>query len=433
MPISDDSLQESTEDLKVTLSNPGGNAVLPAQNEATISIVDNEGAPTLSVSEAEVDEGDSGRSQLVFTVSLQPQSQNTVSVDIATLGTGTSETGTALSSGRGQDYFSKTRTLTFAPGVATQTFAVEVIGDPIVESDETVNVALSNAQGAPVSKPRATGTINNDDQPGGGGTITFLSSSYSADESAGSATITLGRSGNVDLINQQSATVRVATGRGTATPNSDYRAVNTTLTFAPGETTKSFVVPIINNTMFETDESVPMSIFSPSNNAILGATTESRLTIVDDDQQSTAPRADSLSPAASVGAPFTVTATYSSDFGPSGLSQVLIQVGGNQGGGGLRALYNPRNNRLSLLPTTGATATPGSGVVLANQFGSLDCRATRVERIGNTLRVTWRLRPSATTGQNVFIGATSTSGETVFVRRGTWRPATSAEGSMNGS
>ncbi len=433
IPLIDDTLQElnSPETFTVTLSNEGGNAVLPIENTATVSITDNDGTPTLSVSDASVNEGNSGITSLVFTVSLQPQSQKTVTVTIATT-TG----GTASVSGRGQDFRLKTSKLTFAPGVAIQTFAVEVGGDPIVEPDETILVQLSGAQNASVDRSRAVGTIVNDDQPGGGGTIAFLSSSYSVTENVegGRAAVTLGRSGNIDLINKQASSVRFTMGTGSATPGSDYRPVNGIATFAPGQTTKTVFIPITNDTVFESDESVPMTLSDPSNNAILASTnTSATLTIVDEDQRTRTPRAESLLPRDSVGSPFNVTATYSSDFGINDLSQVLIQIGGNQEGNGLRAIYNPKTNRLSLDPSNGTSAAPGARVLISNAFGSLDCGRTTVERLGNTLRVKWNLRVRSTTAQSVFIGATSVGGESVFVRRGTWRPAVAADSSANGS
>lgn len=430
VPIIDDTLQElgGAETFTVTLSNPGGNALAPTQATATVFINDNEGTPTLSIANTSVDEGDSGVTIMAFTVSLFPQSQNTVTVNVAT-----TAGGTASSSGRGQDYRGRAAMLTFAPGVSTQTFAVEVAGDTIVEPDETILVQLSGAQNAPVSQAKATGTITNDDEPGGGGTIAFLTNSYAVNESAGTATITIGRSGKIDMLNQQSASVRVMTGSGSATPNADFRAVNILLTFAPGQTTKSIAIPIINDTLFEGDETVSMSLTDPSNNAILGSTTTATLSIIDDDPISNVPRADSLTPRDSVGSPFTTTATYSSDLGVSDLTQVLIQVGGNSTGGGFRALYNPRTNRLSLSSGTTLTATPRSRVVLSNTFGSLDCSRTTVERIGNTLRVTWTIRLTATTALPVYTGATGSSGESVFVRKGSWRPAVAADSSATGS
>ncbi|RYG86472.1 MAG: hypothetical protein EON58_21710, partial [Alphaproteobacteria bacterium] len=221
VPITNDTLQEpgADETFNVTLSNPGGNASIPAENIATVSIVDNEGTPSLSVANTQVLEGNSGRTSLAFTVSLAPQSLQTVTVRIATTG------GTAVASGTGQDYLPGSATLTFAPGQSSKVFVVGVVGDVRVEDDDTVNVALTSAQGAPVSRATAVGTILNDDEPGGGGTISFLSSSYSVNENVQDATanprnsirITLGRSGKLDLINEQSATVRFSTGTGTAT------------------------------------------------------------------------------------------------------------------------------------------------------------------------------------------------------------------------
>ncbi|BCM94044.1 hypothetical protein IAD21_05940 [Abditibacteriota bacterium] len=424
VPIIDDTLQEpgAAETFKVILSNPGGNSQPPAQTTATVSITDNDGTPTLSVANTNVLEGDSGRSSLVFTVSLFPQSKNTVKVQIATTG------GTASNSGSGQDYRSKTAVLTFAPGQGTQTFAVDVAGDTIVEEDETVTVLLSNPQGAPLATngKTAIGTILNDDEPGGGGTIYLLSPSYTVNENAGTAAITLGRTGKIDLINEQSATVRFVTGTGSATPGQDYRAVNTVVTFPAGETTASVNIPILDDTVFEGDENVSLSINTPSNNAILGSQTTATLTITDNDPMSSIPRADSLTPSSPVGSPFTVKATYSSDLGVNDLSPVLIQIGGNAAGNGFRALYDPKTNYLAISPGTGQKVRPGAHVVLTNQFGSLDASKTTILRSGNTLTVTWTISLTSTVALPIYTGATGSSGQSVFVRRGTWRPAAAA-------
>ncbi|RYX84047.1 hypothetical protein EON83_11950 [bacterium] len=433
VPIINDTLQElgGPENFKVKLSNVGGNGVLPTQDTATISIVDNEGAPTLSVANTDVLEGNSGITSMIFTVSLFPQSQSTVKVQIAT-----TTTGTAISSGRGQDYRPGSALLTFTPGQATKTFTVSVIGDTIVEPDETVNVLLSAPQGAPLanSGKTAVGTIINDDEPGGGGTITFLSASYSVNEDvmdntispANSAKITLGRSGKIDQINQQSATVRFTTGTGTATSGKDYRAVNTVVTFPAGETTVTVLVPIIDDATYESDETLSLSISEPSNNAILGSITTANLTIADDDPKSSVPRLEALTPNALVGSPFTVSSSYSSDLGINDLSPVIIQFGGNINGNGFRAIYYPATNLLSINPGTGQQVRPGTRTVLTNQFGSLDVSKTTVQRSGNTLTVSWNISLTSKTAQYVYMGATSTSGENVFVKRGTWQPAAAA-------
>jgi hypothetical protein len=80
-------------------------------------------------------------------------------------------------------------------------------------------------------------------------------------------------------------TVDYATSNGTATAGSDYTAASGTLTWAAGDTTaKSFDVPILGDTIDEADETVNLTLSSPSNCTISG-TNPTTLTITDDDVQ----------------------------------------------------------------------------------------------------------------------------------------------------
>src|SRR4029078_2371080 len=66
----------------------------------------------------------------------------------------------------GSDYTPTRGTLTFAPGVVTQTITVPVSGDRVNEPDETFTVSLSAAINATFAAGTATGTIVNDDGAG---------------------------------------------------------------------------------------------------------------------------------------------------------------------------------------------------------------------------------------------------------------------------
>jgi large repetitive protein len=101
-------------------------------------------------------EVNSGTSQAVFTVSLSETSMQTSKVDYST------SNGTATA---GADYVTTSSTLTFAPGVTTQTVSVPVIGDTRYEPDETFFVDLSNPTNTTISDSRGIGTITNDDPP----------------------------------------------------------------------------------------------------------------------------------------------------------------------------------------------------------------------------------------------------------------------------
>src|SRR5213075_1339900 len=78
-----------------------------------------------------------------------------------TVGYATSN-GTAVAPG---DYATTNGTLTFAPGVLTQTLTVNVAGDATDEPNETFNVTLSTPVNVTIADGTAIGTITDDDGP----------------------------------------------------------------------------------------------------------------------------------------------------------------------------------------------------------------------------------------------------------------------------
>lgn len=121
--------------------------------------------------------------------------------------------------------------------------------DNIFEPDETFFVNLSNPSNATIADGQGKATITNDDpQP----TIA-IGGSNRAEGAAGT-------SGNstfqVTLSNPsyQTITVAYATANGTATAGSDYTATSGTVTFNPGDTTKSIAVEVLRDNVDETAE-----------------------------------------------------------------------------------------------------------------------------------------------------------------------------------
>ena len=107
-------------------------------------------SPTLSVGDAQGDEGDA----LEFGVTLSSASTREVRVGWRT------EPGTAQA---GDDYESGNGELTFAPGETVKTVQVQTLDDAHDDPGETFNVQLSGAQGATIEDGDAIGTINNAD------------------------------------------------------------------------------------------------------------------------------------------------------------------------------------------------------------------------------------------------------------------------------
>ena len=199
----------------------------------------------IAISGGSVVEGNSGVTQLAFTATLSAAATSTVSVNYATAN------GTAAA---GSDYVATSGTLTFLPGETTKQILVDVVGDTAYEANETFSVSLSGASAnARIATASATGTITNDDsQPPPPATPTLAISSVAALENAGSFVFTV----TLSAASSSKVTVRFGTVNGTATGgrNGDYTATSGTLTFNPGETSKTIAVAVRNDTVVEPDE-----------------------------------------------------------------------------------------------------------------------------------------------------------------------------------
>ena len=297
VPITDDTTDEAGETVSLALSGPS-NATLGTTDTATLTIADNESAPTVAFSASTYAVAEGGGSAII-TATLSAASGVTATVAYAT------SDGTATA---GSDYTAAGGTLTFAPGVTSQTFTVAVTNDTANEADETVSLALSSPSNATLGAPAsATLTItDNDDAP----TVQFSSSTYTIAEGGGSATITatLSAAGGV------TATVAYATANGTATAGSDYTAASGTLTFAPGVTTQTFTVAVTDDSTDEAGETVALALSTPSN-ATLGTTASATLTITDNDGPPTVEFSASTYTVAEEGGSATITATLSAASG----------------------------------------------------------------------------------------------------------------------
>jgi len=111
------------------------------------------------------------------------------------------------------------------------------------------------------------------------GTLSFDHSASSVGEAGGAATITVDRQNG----DSGAVTVHYATSNGTATAGQDYTAASGTLSWADGDgTAKTFQVPITNDTLHEPNETVHLTLSSPTGGATLG-TSSATLTIIDND------------------------------------------------------------------------------------------------------------------------------------------------------
>ncbi|HEV2880759.1 MAG TPA: TIGR03118 family protein [Pyrinomonadaceae bacterium] len=112
--------------------------------------------------------------------------------------------------------------------------------------------------------------------------VEFGSADYTIGEGNNSIQITVTRSGNVS----GAASVNYATfdesQSGQANQKNDYEIAVGTLTFAPGETSKSFRVLLVDDKFDENDETINLALSNPSGVG-LGSINTSVLTITDND------------------------------------------------------------------------------------------------------------------------------------------------------
>ncbi len=291
--VTGDTTHEADETVVITLSNAStGTNISTASGTGTITNDDS----GLAIDSPSVAEGDSGSANLVFTVTLDPASSSQVTVNYARTG-GTATSGTDFTA------LAASATLTFAANETSKTITVSVTGDTINEANETVIVTLSSASGADIVTASGTGTITDDDTP------MFSINSPSVVE-GDSSTTNLEFTVTLSPASYQATTVDYATATaGTATAGTDFTAIAaTTLTFAAGDTSKTFMVSVTGDTTDEgAGETVVAALSDATGNAEIG-TSSGTGTITDDDPKfSIADASATEGDTGSVNMTFTVT------------------------------------------------------------------------------------------------------------------------------
>ncbi len=203
----------------------------------------------VSVGNVAVKEGNSGTTKAVFPVTLSSAGSTTVSVSYAAI----AGTATAKS-----DFTAATGTVTFKPGETKKTITISVAGDKLYENDETFTVKLSSPVNVALGIDSATGTILNDDLP------PTLSVADVAVKEGNAGTTTALFTLKLSAASGLPATVNYATADGTAIAGIDYQAASGSVTFAPGQTSKTVSVLVIGDTLDEPDETFRLALSSPA-------------------------------------------------------------------------------------------------------------------------------------------------------------------------
>ena len=226
----------------------------------------NTGILAFEAQEFFVNEGDNGVS---IGVVRTDGSEGSASIDFATID------GTAT----GNDYKSLTGTLFFGPGETKKIITIQIKDNLRSEANETFDVALDLATGATLGVPRTTIVTILDDDALSQNSIAFAETQISVNEADGLVSIDVIRTGD----NNQTASVDYTTNDGTARANSDYVVTSGTLSFSPGETSKTITLPIHEDNLAEPTETLTLSLSNPQGIS-LGFQDTTTVAIIDNDE-----------------------------------------------------------------------------------------------------------------------------------------------------
>jgi len=264
VPVTNDTHYEAGETFYLNLSNASYGGISDAQGVATINNDDSQPSVTLGLTNSPLAE-DGGAATL--TATLSNRSYQNVTVNFGYTGTAT---------GGGTDY-SSSASITINAGSLSNTATVTGVNDLLDENDETVIVDISGVtNGSENGTQQVTATITDDDDP-----TSITVNDPTVTEGDGAA-VNLNFTITLYEISGKTITVDYATSAGTATAGTDYTSITTsTLTFNPGDVSKTVTVEIAGDLIDEANETLYLNLSNSTNATI--ADTQGLGTITDND------------------------------------------------------------------------------------------------------------------------------------------------------
>jgi hypothetical protein len=158
---------------------------------------------------------------------------------------------------------------------AAKNFTVTILDDNVVEGTETFTLSFTSPVGDGTGGSSTVSITDYEE-----GKLQLSSSTYSAQEDSLQLLATINRVSGADGV----ASVKIKSTDSTpvASTSTDYFSVDTTLSFADGESSKTFLVNLKNDDIAEFSEKFTLSL-SDATGAVLGAITSAIAEIKDTD------------------------------------------------------------------------------------------------------------------------------------------------------
>ena len=283
-------------------------------------------SPSISISSITVTEGDSGQTQMLFTLQVNRAWNNGMKVDYETLD------GSAMA---GSDYNSEQGTVSFASG-KRQRLSIWANGDTQKENLETFTVKLTNPVGASIKPGGGLGTITNDDQLPDVSVDDVVVGEGDGVGATAAFKFTLSNASTTDV------SLNYATADGTAVATDDYTPSSGTVHFLAGQQTRYVTIPIVGDTADESDETFTLNLFNPSGVALPDP--QAAGTIVDDEG---APAVSVSDAEVTEGDADTVSATFNLVLSNAGGSASTVEYATSDGSATAPADYQAASGTVS--------------------------------------------------------------------------------------
>ncbi len=270
--------EANNETLTLTLSNPSANTTLGTSTASTV--INNDDTNFVLSAPANIAEGGSGTTPVVFTVTRNGDVSGTGSV---TWALSTSAGLTTADFVGNQDVLGTNSglpsgTVSFNAGETSKTITLNVQGDLTLESDETLQVVLGNPVNGiiqPGDGSKSTTLLTDDDNF----SISTLTTTRAEGNTDSTVTYTVTRSGSLDGARDLTWTITGTNGFATATDLAAGQAATGTVSFADGQSSATIVVNVKGDSAVESDETMTVTLSNaPANSNIVTAAASTVLT-----------------------------------------------------------------------------------------------------------------------------------------------------------
>ncbi|NVK32786.1 MAG: cadherin [Gammaproteobacteria bacterium] len=256
--LNGDNTIEASENVAITLLNPGPNLVIGDGNAAAITVIDDDGLVGISTDQLSVLEGTAADETVISFTLTRENTISAAQVEWALSGVSADRFGGELPTGQ----------VVFAEGESSQQVQFTYKGDSRIEADETWSVALLNAgDNLLISEAQsiASTDVLDDD-----GLVSIVALQAQVAEGHAGAIQTL----QFEISRTETRTAGTVdwtlAGEGVDLTDFDLNALSGQVEFAVGESTKIIALPLVGDRLIEADETISVTLSSPSANLNLG-------------------------------------------------------------------------------------------------------------------------------------------------------------------